>query len=149
MRIILNLIILVLVCATMLVISIVARWWIHIESLQQSFKVYFGWFDWGTIITWIPVILGGAIGSLCVILLISSDHARLWGLVTGAVMSFVAAVLYGSRIGGPEPIGAIHTSFLSIWPLMYFVGALVTSSGALKLKDLIGQLRAKRQITAQ
>ncbi len=62
-------------------------------------------------------------------------------------MSTVAAVFYGTRIGDPRAIGLTQTSFLSIWPLMYFVGALIVSNGALKLKNHLAQLRTKAHIS--
>ena len=131
----------------MLVVSIVAMFWMQIEFLNQSFKVYFGWFDWGTIATWTPVILSGAFGAISVILLVSSTKAKFWGLSAGVLMSTVAAVFYGTRIGDPGAIGLTQTSFLSIWPLMYFVGALIVSNGALKLKNHLAQLRTKAHIS--
>lgn len=87
----------------------------------RSFNVYWGWFDWMTIIGWIPRFLLGFMAGLCVTLLVFGTKPRLWALSAGLAMA-MTTFLWGNSYWLLEP-PVVQRIFYGIWPLMYIVGA--------------------------
>ena len=87
----------------------------------RSFNVYWGWFDWMTIIGWIPRFLLGFMAGLCVTLLVFGTKPRFWALSAGLAMA-VTTFLWENSYWSVEPPVA-QRIFYGLWPLMYIAGA--------------------------
>jgi hypothetical protein len=87
----------------------------------RSFSVYWGWFDWMTILHWIPHFLLGFMAGLCVTLLAFGTKPHFWALSAGFTMAVTAFLWVESYWAGEPPIA--QYIFFRLWPLMYIAGA--------------------------
>lgn len=98
-------------------------WFGGIFLATTNFTTYWGWFDWLTVLDWIPRLLMGFVMGLCAALLCRGDNPHLWALTCGILLMLAAHLTTGGGLAiEPPPLQKV---FQSLWPVMYPIGAFL------------------------
>lgn len=100
-------------------------WFGSLFLVSSQTTVYWGWFDWLTVLDWVPRLLMGVAVGIILTLFIRSDGAHLWALLAGVLLMVAAFLTSGPLITSQQPM--LQTVFQHLWPLMYPLGAFAGS----------------------
>lgn len=91
--------------------------------VSRNATTYWGWFDWLTVLDWIPRLLMGFVTGLCVAILCRGDKPYLWALACGVLLMLAAYLISDGELSvEPHPAQQL---FQSLWPVMYPIGSFL------------------------
>ena len=110
-------------------------WFGGLFMLGTNVETYWGWFDWLTILDWIPRLLMGFVCGLVVAIFCQGDKPHLWALACGILMMIAA---YLTTAGSWSiAIPPSQKIFQSLWPVMYPLGTFLGGVFVVIVRDRI------------
>lgn len=91
--------------------------------VSRNATTYWGWFDWLTVLDWIPRLLMGFFTGLCAAVLCRGDKPYLWALACGVLLMLAAYFISDGELSiEPAPVQKV---FHNLWPVMYPIGSFL------------------------
>ena len=124
-----------------LLIPLFHGWFGGAFLMTTNYTTYWGWFDWLTVLDWIPRLLMGFLTGLCAAILCRGDNPHLWALGCGILLMIA---VYVTTAGGwaVEPL-PLQKVFQSLWPVMYPIGSFLGGLFLVFIKSLAGDMTDK------
>jgi len=98
-------------------------WFGGLFLVGKSFTSYWGWFDWLTVLDWVPRLLMGFVTGLCAAVLCRGDNPHLWALTCGILLMFAAYITTSG--GWAVELPQLQEAFQGLWPVMYPIGTFL------------------------
>jgi hypothetical protein len=98
-------------------------WFGGVFMVSRNATTYWGWFDWLTVLDWIPRLLMGFVTGLCAAVLCRGDNPHLWALACGILLMATAYLTTGGGWAVEPP--PVQKAFRSLWPVMYPIGTFL------------------------
>jgi hypothetical protein len=98
-------------------------WFGGVFMVSKNVTTYWGWFDWLTVLDWIPRLLMSFVTGLCAAALCRGDNSHLWALACGILLMAVAFLT--TRGDWAVELPPLKKAFQSLWPIMYPIGTFL------------------------
>lgn len=122
MKIILNIIFVFFISSILFILSISFDLWLQYNFINEhSYKLYWEWIEWVTVIGWLPYLLSGFIAGICVALIVFGEKPQVWSIIAGFIM-MVGGYYFCGRHWAIKPT-IMRIIISNIWAIMYIIGA--------------------------